>query len=47
MKKVAVLFTVVMVMAVITWEKKSGKTVENEFLLDNVEALAAVKAVQL
>ena len=38
MKKVFVLFTVVMLMA---GEKQSGKPVESEFLLDNVEALAA------
>ena len=41
MKKVFVLFTVVMLMAVMAWEKQSGKPVESEFLLDNVEALAA------
>lgn len=41
MKKVFMLFTVVMVMAVMAWEKKSEKSVESEFLLDNVEALAA------
>ena len=28
-------------MAVMAWEKQSGKPVESEFLLDNVEALAA------
>lgn len=38
MKKVFVLFTVVMLMAVMAWEKQSGKPVESEFLLDNVEA---------
>lgn len=37
MKKVFVLFTVVMLMAVMAWEKQSGKPVESEFLLDNVE----------
>lgn len=36
MKKVFVLFTVVMLMAVMAWEKQSGKPVESEFLLDNV-----------
>ena len=41
MKKVFVLFIVVMLMAVMAWEKQSGKPVESEFLLDNVEALAA------
>ena len=41
MKKVFVLFTVVMLMAVMAWEKQYGKQVESEFLLDNVEALAA------
>ena len=41
MKKVFVLFIVVMLMAVMAWEKQSGKPVEREFLLDNVEALAA------
>ncbi|KAB3855686.1 hypothetical protein GAS36_10385 [Phocaeicola vulgatus] len=41
MKKVFVLFTVVMLMAVMAWEKQSGKPVESEFLLDNVEALAS------
>lgn len=35
MKKVFVLFTVVMLMAVMAWEKQSGKPVESEFLLDN------------
>jgi len=35
MKKVFVLFIVVMLMAVMAWEKQSGKPV------DNVEALAA------
>lgn len=34
MKKVFVLFTVVMLMAVMAWEKQSGKPVESEFLLD-------------
>ena len=33
MKKVFVLFTVVMLMAVMAWEKQSGKPVESEFLL--------------
>jgi len=48
MKKVFVLFTVVMLMAVMAWEKQSGKPVESEFLLDNVEALAAgVKTAML
>lgn len=32
MKKVFVLFTVVMLMAVMAWEKQSGKPVESEFL---------------
>ena len=41
LKKEFVLFTVVMLMAVMAWEKQSGKPVESEFLLDNVEALAA------
>ena len=41
MKKVSVLFTVVIVMAVMAWEKTSERSVESEFLLDNVEALAA------
>lgn len=41
MKKVFVLFTVVMLMAVMAWEKQSGKPVESEFLLANVEALAS------
>lgn len=40
-EKVFVLFIVVMLMAVMAWEKQSGKPVESEFLLDNVEALAA------
>ena len=34
MKKVFVLFIVVMLMAVMAWEKQSGKPVESEFLLD-------------
>ena len=41
MKKVFVLFIVVMLMAVMAWENQSGNPVESEFLLDNVEALAA------
>ena len=41
MKKVFVLFTVVMLMAGMGWGKKNGKTGGGEFLLDNVEALAA------
>ena len=41
MKKVFVLFTVVMLMAVMAWEKQSGKPGERGVLLDNVEALAA------
>ena len=47
MKKVFVLFTVVMLMAVMAWEKQSGKPVESEFLLDNVEALAAGESKNL
>lgn len=41
MKKVFVLFTAVVVMAVIVWEKTSGKTVESKLFLENVEVLAA------
>ena len=41
MKKVIMLFTAVVVMAVVVWEKTSGKAVESNFLLENVEALAA------
>ena len=38
------LFTAVVVMAVVVWEKTSGKAVESNFLLENVEALAAGEA---
>lgn len=41
MKKAIMLFTTVIVMAVVVWEKTSGKAVESKLLLDNVEALAA------
>ena len=44
MKKVIMLFTAVVVMAVVVWEKTSGKAVESNFLLENVEALAAGEA---
>ncbi len=33
MKKVIMLFTAVVVMAVVVWEKTSGKAVESNFLL--------------
>ena len=41
MKKAIMLFTTVIVMVVVVWEKTSGKAVESKLLLDNVEALAA------
>lgn len=41
MKKSIMLFTAVIVMAVVVLEKTSGKAVESKLLLDNVEALAA------
>lgn len=41
MRKVFVLFAVVIVMAAMVWEKTSRKPVKSEFLLENVEALAA------
>ena len=41
MKKAIMLFTTVIIMVVVVWEKTSGKAVESKLLLDNVEALAA------
>lgn len=40
MKKVSVLFIAIIVMAIMVWEKTSGKVVDSKLLLDNVEALA-------
>lgn len=41
MKKYLYYLPLLWLMAVMAWEKQSGKPVESEFLLDNVEALAA------
>ena len=41
MKKAFALFTVVIVMGVMVWEKTSRKAVESKLFLDKVEALAS------